>query len=378
MRAVTLDRVRVAHALGMETGPNGTVFHRFPAWARARTTAPSFPLVESMPTGVRLEMRTTATRLELDVVLTIIENDGVEIAPAVFDLVADGEVVDTRRTSVGHHVLVDSRTGAVDIVPGEPTTIVFDDVPPASEIAVWLPPAAGLELLELRVPAGAEVEPPPLTLQRRWVHHGSSISHCMEADQATGTWPAVAARLAGVDLHNLAVAGECHLDGFTARIIRDEPADLISLELGINLVNEDSMRERTFVSAVHSFLDLIRDGHTATPIVVVTPIFCPSAEDHPGPTVSDGAGTFIAPERPQHLNAGALTLRRIRELLADVVAARREWGDDHLHLLDGLQLFGPDEVDDLPDALHPNPAGYRRMGERFHRLVFTGSGPFAA
>lgn len=38
------------------------------------------------------------------------------------------------------------------------------------------------------------VSPPP-SARRRWVHHGSSISHCMEADQPTGTRPAVAARL---------------------------------------------------------------------------------------------------------------------------------------------------------------------------------------
>jgi lysophospholipase L1-like esterase len=30
---------------------------------------------------------------------------------------------------------------------------------------------------------------------------------------------------------------------------------------------------------------------------------------------------------------------------------------------------------DLPDGLHPNAAGYQRMGERFHRLAFQ-DGPF--
>ena len=69
-------------------------------------------------------------------------------------------------------------------------------------------------------------------------------------------------------------------------------------------------------------------------------------------------------------------VRRIRELEAEIVTARRAAGDEHLHLLQGTDLFGPDDVDDLPDGLHPNAAGYQRMGERFHRLAFAPGAPF--
>ena len=60
-----------------------------------------------------------------------------------------------------------------------------------------------------------------------------------------------------------------------------------------------------------------------------------------------------------------------------MVAARRAAGDEHLHLLDGRELFGEDDLDDLPDGLHPNAAGYLRMGERFHTLAFGDGAPFA-
>ena len=33
-----------------------------------------------------------------------------------------------------------------------------------------------------------------------------------------------------------------------------------------------------------------------------------------------------------------------------------------------------DSPDDLPDDLHPNPAGYQRLGERFSRAVFSSAG----
>jgi lysophospholipase L1-like esterase len=82
-------------------------------------------------------------------------------------------------------------------------------------------------------------------------------------------------------------------------------------------------------------------------------------------------------DRPQELATGALSIGRIRELVATVVEQRQSAGDAELHLLDGRRLFGKGDVADLPDGLHPNNAGYRRMGERFAALAFGASGPFA-
>jgi lysophospholipase L1-like esterase len=81
--------------------------------------------------------------------------------------------------------------------------------------------------------------------------------------------------------------------------------------------------------------------------------------------------------RPPALAEGALTLGMIRGLLAEIVAGRVATGDEHLHLLDGTELFGIDDLDDLPDGLHPNAAGDQRMGERFDALAFGAGGPFA-
>jgi hypothetical protein len=369
--------VRAAGILELEPTERGIVLHRMPAWARSQHNDIALPMLETMPSGCRLEMVTDATTLELDVHVTMVQLGREPSTPAGFDLVVDGELVAGESTRTGTLIVIDRFTGAVDIRSGDPTTIRFADLPGGDkQVEVWLPNAAATHLIELRT--DGRVRPPAPSGVRRWVHYGSSISHCLEARRPTGVWPVVAARLGGVDLQSFAFAGQCQLDPFAARMIGQQPIDLISCKLGINVLNADSMRERTFVPAMHGFLDQVRDRHPDLPLVVITPITCPVAEEHPGPTGVDAEGQCVVYERPAALALGALTLRRIRELEAEVVAARRAAGDPHLHLVQGPDLFGPDDVGDLPDGLHPNAAGYQRMGERFHALAFQGDGPFAA
>jgi hypothetical protein len=369
----------LAGALDVDETSVGVIPRRLPSWTRHQLVDPALRMLVTTPAGVRLAFTTDACDLELDVMLTMFELGDLPLRPPCFDLAVDGEVVDGQPTTEGTVLHLDPATGGFEFRPGAPTTVRFGGLPgrAGTNVEVWLPQAAVVELRALRAPPGATIGAPLTSTRRTWVHYGSSISQCMEADRPTGTWPTVAARLADVELRNLAFAGQCHLDPVVARTIRDLPADVISLKLGINVVNGDTMRERTFVMALHGFLDTVRDGHPTTPLAVVTPIICPSAEEHPGPTVSGPDGRFRVVARSPELSVGALTLTRIRTILADVVATRRQAGDGNLHVLDGLALFGPGDIDDLPDDLHPNAAGYQRMGERFHAMAFAGDGVFA-
>jgi len=241
---------------------------------------------------------------------------------------------------------------------------------------LWLPSNSQIELRAIHIDDDATLSAPPVDHRPRWVHHGSSISHCLEAHSGSRTWPSTAAQLGDAQLTNVALAGQCHLDGFTARTIRDQPADLLSLKVGINIVNGDTLRLRTFAPALHAFLDTIREGKPMTPFVVISPIWCPAHEDHAGP--SDGtSGTTVALGTEVTEAQGALTLNQIREIVSNVVATRRKAGDENLHYLDGCTLFNEEDVADLPDGLHPNGDGYLRMGERFAGYAFGDDGPFS-
>ena len=58
----------------------------------------------------------------------------------------------------------------------------------------------------------------------------------------------------------------------------------------------------------------------------------------------------------------------------EAVESFRRRGDANLYYVDGLTLFGKDLAHLLPDNLHPNAEGYRRMGENFRKEVFEVQG----
>ncbi|MEI6485210.1 MAG: GDSL-type esterase/lipase family protein [Sphingomonadales bacterium] len=337
--------------------------HRLPAWTDAQMPDPALQLMAAMASGVRLVLRSDTRALQLDVECTGFEVEGTAPRPVVFDLLVDGRL-HARRHDGNAATLIVGTPPAVRLAPGSASVLDFGALPEGEKtIEIWLPHAAQLAVRGLRLSAGASLSAAPAG--RRWEHYGSSISHAMDADGPSETWPALAARARGLDLQLLGFAGQCLLDSLVARSIAATPADVISLKLGINIVNQDAMRERSFVAAVHGFLDTIRDAQPDVPILIISPIHCAMAETAPGPTlrrVSDGRVQFFHSERPAALAAGALTLVRIRELLAAIVARRR---DANLRYVDGLQLFGAGDAPLLHDGLHPDAQGQRLLAERF-------------
>ncbi|MFH8347802.1 GDSL-type esterase/lipase family protein [Streptomyces sp. NPDC018045] len=372
-------------ALELERTEHGVLPHRLPAWARAQGNDGQLSMAESQPSGVRLVFRTRATAIELDTRPTKRVYVGVPPRPdGVYDLVVDGRPADQASVAGGNTLTIDMSAGTAEQHSGPAGTLRFAGLSgDLKDVEIWLPHNETTELLALRT--DAPVEPAPDRGRRVWLHHGSSISHGSDAASPTTTWPALAASLSGVDLVNLGLGGSALLDPFTARTLRDTPADLISVKIGINLVNADLMRLRAFRPAVHGFLDTIREGHPTTPLLVVSPILCPIHEDTPGPCAPDFSGLdagklrFRAMGDPAEVASGKLTLNVIRDELARIVTERAA-EDPRLHHLDGRELYGEADFAELPlpDDLHPDAAAHRRIGERFAKLVFTGNGAFTA
>lgn len=306
----------------------------------------------AMPSGVRIEAFTDASWVEIDLVCVRRVFDEREPSTAHVDAFVDGELRssawvaphDETRVSAqpvgGPRALEHATTAATLHLPlGESTR--------AGLLRLWFPTSVEIAIVDVRAPVGASWRAcdhgPP-----EWIHYGSSISQCAEVEHPCDSWPARVALAADLSLTNMGLGGQCHLDIGVAQIIRDRKAHLISLEVGTNIVIQGSLTRRTFVSALHGFLDVVREGHPDTPLVVMTPIHCALLESRS--------------ERPD----GTLSLPLVRELLEEHVALR---DDRALQVIDGRTLLGPDEADLLPDGVHPNEEGYRLVAERFHRRL---------
>ncbi|MDZ5078047.1 SGNH/GDSL hydrolase family protein [Nesterenkonia sp. HG001] len=365
----------------LEHTARGIKPHRLPQATRERHADQQLSLMETQPSGVRLEFTTEARSITLDIHSTRVTYRGLQRARGAVDVVVDGADWDSRVLAQGDQFEFDMETGHTALVEGAADLVQIDGLPHGEKfVELWLPHNEAIELTSMHSdqPLSPREQTRPV-----WVHHGSSISHGSNSISPSRIWPAVAAKRANVSLHNFGFGGSAFADPFMARVIRDTSADFISVKLGINIVNADAMRLRAFVPAVHGFLDTIREGHPTTPILLISPIFCGIHEETPGPGAIDpesfGTGTarFTATGRPGDTEQGRLTLQVIRTALKSLVDARTD--DPNLSYLDGLRLYGQKDAERLPlsDSLHPDTASHELIGERFAVAAFGRHGLFS-
>ena len=225
----------------------------------------------------------------------------------------------------------------------------FDGLPTGDKLVeMWLPQHREFRLRGLGFSDDATITPYDDT-RPKWVTYGSSITHCRAAASPSFTWPAIAAREHGLNLTCLGYGGNCHLEPMVARMMRELPADFLSMKVGINIYGSESLSPRTFQSAIIGFVHIVREKHPNTPFVIISPIF--------------------SPPRENTRNAVGFTLDEMRQEVAEAVQAMRDQGDSNLYYVNGLELFGPDLAHLLPDDLHPNAEGYKIMGQNFVQKV---------
>ncbi len=221
----------------------------------------------------------------------------------------------------------------------------FQDLPPGDKLVeLWVSQFARVRLRSLRIDDGASIR--PFDDQRpKWVTYGSSISHCRAAESPSQTWPAIVARNRNLNLTCLGYGGNCHAEPMVARMVRDLPADYISMKVGINIYGAGSLSERTFREAIIGFVQIVREKHPDTPFALISAI--------------------ISPPREQTVNDVSFTMQSMREQVEAAAEALQAHGDKNIMYFDGLKLMGPNEAHMLPDDVHPSAEGYKVMAGNF-------------
>lgn len=329
MKPVRITNRYVHGAVSLERTEGGLKPWRLPYRQRLLFPSPNDGLVNAMalPDGIRLMFETDSRVVEVGMA----PRAGAHDAPQpLLDLVIGGDLVRTEPWPWGSE------------------SVRFVDLPAGPKTCeVWLPhrglAGVGLVLKRLLVEDGASIR--PVADERpRWIAYGSSITQCSGAHSPARTWPAVAARRHGLALTCLGFGGQCHMDPMLARMIRDLPADVITLKVGINVQGGSSLSPRTFKAAVIGMVQIIREKHKQVPIGLISPIVSPPREKTP--------------------NAVGLTLEAMRAEIEDAARRIRDaTGDERVLYFSGLDLFGPELVGPrLPDNLHPDGDGYEILG----------------
>ncbi|MFD7895535.1 SGNH/GDSL hydrolase family protein [Streptomyces sp. NPDC059743] len=313
---------------------NGRLPRRISGERLATTLSPNFARLAAMPAGIRFGVRTDAEELSLKV--------AVDPGSAPVDIRIDGALALRAETADGREIAVPLTSAATVQGGGDPVL---------REVEVWLP-NLGYALVYGIGFRGHRTLLPAQRPGPRWVTYGSSITHSMFASGPSETWTALIAAAQGWRLHNLGFAGEAQLDPLVARTIRNMPADLISLELGINVYTRETFSARSWAPAVCGFIETIRDGHPDLPVVVITPLSSPDRE--------------LVPNRV------GLTLDAIRKQTAEAVRVLEELGDKNLHTVDGLSVVPVSEAAEVfSDGLHPSAAGEHVLAARIGSALRT-------
>jgi hypothetical protein len=280
-----------------------------------------------VPAGVRLEFvgEVDAVRIFYRTTTANLGYRG-EGAGCTFSLYRSGQKIAEEEAVLGDGVVQLPLSGE----PGRPAIVYLPEG--------MKPMVTGIEGI------GGLIEPAPR--QPRWVSYGDAVTQGWLASSPALAWPAVTARKLGLDLCNFGYAGSTRADTASALAIAATPAELVTISIGANNWSRFPHTPALCVEEVRAMLTLVRAGHPSTPIVVVSPLIRPEAEDTP--------------------NQLGSTLTELRIAIEEAVRERMISGDVRLHLVEGSTVVG---VADLADGRYPGDDGHIRIAAAVGKVI---------
>lgn len=217
------------------------------------------------------------------------------------------------------------------------------------EICLYLPLYGALEVQAIGLNEGAAVETPePYAVDTPVVYYGSSITQGGCATHSGMSYQAILGRMLNLDHVNLGFSGNGLGEPEVAEAIAEIEACCYVMDFIANCPDA-TYGERVYAP----FVQILRDHHPETPIVLCTP-------------------NFMTPENWNPATA----LPAMREVIRRAYRGRVAAGDQKITLVEGYDLLGPDDREGLCDGVHPNDLGFQAMAAGLvgavERAVFGG------
>ena len=222
---------------------------------------------------------------------------------------------------------------------------------PDAPAIIYLPEGMQPLILSLTAVAGEIAPAPPLP---RWVAYGDWTTQGWIASGPARGWAAITARKAGLNLVNLGYAGAGRGEIVSAEHIAGLGAEVISIAYGESCWTRIPHTAGMVAEGLLAFIDVVRQGHPQTPLVVASPVIRPDAEEVP--------------------NKLDTTLSDIRHAMESVTRDRIVAGDDALSLVAGERII---DASHLADGIHPGDEGHKRIAAAMTRALTSAMDPAA-
>ncbi len=309
-------------------GENKGEFHRLPARSQEKFPPAVWNLAKS-PSGGRIRLRTDSTLFAVKLEYPS--------APDMRNMHAFGQT--------GVDLYVDgeywgSATADKEAKPGKVYEHLYFDLRKEArqehEILLYLSLYKPVKVVSVGVDPDAKVTAAKkFAVAKPVVFYGTSITQGGCASRSGMSYQAILGRMLNLDFVNLGFSGNGKGEPDVARAVAEIEASVYVLDFAQNNRTVESIKE-----VYAPFVEILREKHPTTPIVVITPIYA----------AREGRGADSQ-------------LEGMRSHIRKVAAGRIAAGDANIQIVEGTDLLGPARGDGLVDGTHPNDLGFQWMAE---------------
>ncbi len=195
----------------------------------------------------------------------------------------------------------------------------------------------GVKSLQIGLEYGSALEePPPFNIQGKVVIYGTSITQGGCVSRPGMAYSNILSRKLDIQFVNLGFSGSGKGEPALAQLINQiSGTSLIILDYEANA-------SKTIMNTLGPFVDILREKHPDTPILIMSKIRYASA--------TDGSPAY---QNVVHL----------RDFQKYFVNERLSSGDKNIYFLDGLTVLGDDYYECAVDGVHPSDLGSLRIAD---------------